>query len=58
MPTEQMKYRASIGITFGITTIKNNWGEIMLSDSPQYFILHGRGSGRTVNPQLYTRAIQ
>lgn len=52
-----MKHRASTGFTFGAATIKTNWGEIMISDSPQYFILHGGGNGRTVNPQLYTWAI-
>lgn len=57
MPTKQMKHRASIGITFRTATIKTNWGEIMVSDSTHYFILHGGGNGRAVNPQLYTWAI-
>jgi len=41
MPAKQMKHRPGIGIPFGTAIIKTNWGEIMISDSPQYFILQG-----------------
>jgi len=54
MPDKEMKHGASIGITFGTGIIKTNRREIVVSDSPQYFILHGGGRARTVNPQLYT----
>ena len=53
MPAKYTKHRASIGITFGTATIKSNWGDIIVSDSPQYFIPQGGGSARTVNSQLY-----